>query len=388
MSARLALPAGFGPPRLVVDAAHPARRLAALALGPGMAAAGALAVGVLVACGPGEVTASEEAVAAQAPSGAPAPGPASFAEARDAAFALASGGAPPEEVRRALLAAHALDPAAYGVNVRLGQVCAELGLHAEAAAAFEQALAARPDDPASRLALVQARLAAYGTSGPAPGSGREPGAAGSDTGSAGGAAGSDTGVTPNGAADPLAALTALVESLPAELPAASRAEAHAELGRVRLRAGQFEAARAQFAAALGLAPADTGALKGLADASYRLGDPAAGEHWQEVLELVLALRDNLFTSTRLDGPEAAAEQAEAAERSEYVRREQQAQRARLLRLTQIHPAFGEAALQLAELQAAAGETAAACATVRAWDALHGAGATAAERQRLLERYCR
>ena len=280
------------------------------------------------------------------------PLPDTFEAARDHAFALAAQGAEPELILEALMHAHGLRPEAYGVNVRLGQVAQALGRREEATAAFTRALAARPEDAGAREALAQLHVEAGDAAAAAP----------------------------------------LVEAMP---PGEARGALLGELGRLRLRDGDFDGARAFFLRGVDEAPGDTGVLKGLADASYRAGDETAGAHWQEVLTLVLALRDNVFTSTRATEAEAR-DQREAAKRSDYLKRELEGHRARLERLVEVHPAWGQAFLELAELQLEAGEGDAACATMRDWATRHGPGSQlpealhvdAAEVERQLARFCR
>jgi len=59
----------------------------------------------------------------------------------------------------------------------------------------------------------------------------------------------------------------------------------------------------------------------------------------------------------------------------------------LEKLVAAYPAWGKGFLELADLQSKAGERDAACATVRAFLAAHGADIVPAERGKLEQRFC-
>ena len=146
-------------------------------------------------------------------------------------------------------------------------------------------------------------------------------------------------------------------------------------------------AYATWSALLDRAPDDMGALKGLIAACWRSGREDEAARWQEILDLFLGLRDNVFTRVQADAS-LAAEQSEAVEHSDFIRREVEANRVRLERLIVLHPSWGQGFLDLADIQKGAGEAAVACATYHSYLELHGAGLESRRRQQLELRYCR
>ncbi len=346
--------------------------------GPATCLALCLAWGLL-ACQPGEEASEPDSVQPKVETSGQV-----FSEVRDAAFDLVANGAPDVQLRLALQEARALKPEAYGVNVMLGQVCERMGLAAESADAYEVALAARPDDMATLRALVLQSMEA--------GRHQRVRELLEQVSLAPSEAGSVLllevrllveGEQGNSASDEVAAL--LARGL--EIEPVLAVEALTILGKWLHETGQHDLARGALLGALAGAPSDTAVLKTLAAACWRLGLEPEAQRWQEVLELLLGLQDNVFTREQKTSS-GEANQRQALENSDYIRREMDLHRERLARLTVIHPLWPDAFLELAEVQAAAGEQAEACSTLQGYFSQHGTSLTEVERQTLLRRYCR
>jgi Flp pilus assembly protein TadD len=309
--------------------------------------------------------------------------PLTFESARDAAFALEHSGGDDEAVREAFLVVHAMKPEAYGVNVRLGQVCVRLGLLEESVAAFAQARAVRPDD-VETLRALGTQLVEIGELERARAILQDLATHPEQVGAILLLESRMLGKSDQGEQDVQAdALLGRALALPPE----EAVEALMVLGRWMLEQGLFSEARRAFLVVLTVQPEDTGALKGLAIACWRMGLDAEAERWQEALELMLGLHDNVFTREQKT-ESGAANQRSAIERSEYIRGEIEAHGGRLARLTEIHPAWGDGFLNLAQLQAESGEPTKACATLEAYLQYHGVELSSAEREALMNRYCR
>lgn len=293
------------------------------------------------------------------PDSAPAPAvdPAQFEALRNEAFRLYEGGAELADMRDALLAAHAADPSAYGVNWRLGQVFADLKLNAEALHHFEAAFEARSDDGELLLKIItlQAQLSMDQEALQLLPQLRQHEAL------AGEALYLEARVRDH-AGDREAARALLEQAL--QLPDALAYRAHSLLARFKLQEGDLPASHALFERALAGRADYKEAAKGLADTCRRLGRDSEADHWDEVLSLLLDLTDDT-----------------------YIRKRKELRLDRLSRLVQIHPAWEEGFQQLADLQRRTGDMTAACATIDAFLAHHGSTVPDADRQHLRQRYC-
>jgi len=309
--------------------------------------------------------------------------PLTFEAARDAAFELEGKGGDDEEIHDAFSAVHSMRPEAYGVNVKLGQVCVRLGLLEESVAAFARAWAVRPEDMETLRALVT-QLVEVGDLERARDLLQELKVHPQQVGNALFLEARMLGMSEREEQHAQAVLL-LEEAL--ALPPEEAVETLVVLGRWMLERGLFEESRQALLAALVAEPGDIGVLKGLATACWRMGLDTEASRWQEILELMLGLRDNVFTREQKT-ESGAANQRFAIERSEYIRREIEAHESRLIRLIEIHPAWGEGFLELAQLQAEGAEPTKACATIEAYLKYHAAELSSEAGEALKSSYCR
>ncbi len=300
---------------------------------------------LLAACGPS--------------SAAPVANSADFETARQQALKLQEDGAPPEEQLEALLAAHRLDPAHAGINRRLGRVYTDLRRPEEALAAFQRVLLAQPDDHETLMATVTvhvwlarldealALLPALLADPQFAGEARYQKALVLDQ---------------QGRREEAEALVAETQGLSA--PQAFRC--HSLRGRYLSERGDWAGASAEFARALAGRPDYKEALRGAADCARRLGRGDEARRWDARLALFVELTDSVYAqSARLEKP----------------------RRAILEKLVADYPAWGDGFLELAALQQRAGDQRAACRTVEAYLAAHGAGVPADQRAALRKRFC-
>jgi len=297
-----------------------------------------------------------------AASGAPPPAAvdhAAFEAARQKAVKLQDSGAEQQKVLDALLAAHVLDPAHVGINRRLGQAYVDLRLHEQALEAYKRVLAVQPDDRETLLAVatLQVRLS-----------------------------------RPDEA---LAALAPLLDDpqLAGEAryqkalvldQQGRRAEAEALVadtaglapriayrcrslhGRYLSENGDWAGAAEEFARALAGRADYKEALRGAADCARRRGQADEAARWDERLSLIVELTDNVYMKSAKAAPQ---------------------RRALLERLVADYPDWGGAFLELADLQQRAGDSQAACHTVEAYLAAHGADVPADQHAPLRKRFC-
>jgi tetratricopeptide (TPR) repeat protein len=282
-----------------------------------------------------------------------------FEALRARAVQLHERGDDPSAARAALEAALALNPGHYGLNQRLGKLCLELRLHEQALAALERAHAARPEDRHTLLSVVslQVRLGRFDEA-------LARVAALVDDPELGGEALYQQALAFEQRGERQAARAAAhrTDGLPPE----RGYRCQALLGRMALEDGDLAAARTHFERALVGRPDYREALKGLADSSRRLGHDDEAGRWDRLLDLFVQLNDSAFART----PEQAV-----------------ARRALLQRLTAEYPAWSAGFEELAELQRGQGDTAAACATIEAWLARHGANLAPTDAAALRRRYC-
>ena len=280
-----------------------------------------------------------------------------FETRRNEAFRLQESGEEPGKVLEALLAAHELDPSAYGVNKRLGQVYADLKLYVDALAHYDRAREARPDEMTDRMAVVRILLA-------------------------------------------LNDHERALEELPPLLEAPStRGEALFQKARVHDFMGDRELALATVAGAEQMEPslayhsislhgrflAEEGrhaeaealfrralegrvdykeALRGLADACRRQGRADEADRWDAILGLFLELTDNIF-----------------------IRKDPALRRALLEQLVADYPQWTPGFHQLALLLRREGEHEQACAVMERFLKLHADLLTPAERDALRAQFC-
>lgn len=293
---------------------------------------------------------------------APAAGradPAAFAAALERAARLQDGGGDARAALEALLAAHALDPAHAGINRRLGRAYSDAKLHEKALAHFEAAVRSDPADHETLLSVVTLRVrldqadAALADLPPLLDDPRYAGEA---------------------RYQKALILDRLGRREEAEALARDTADLSDELayrcrslhGRFLFEQGRWEEAAAEFARALAGRADYKEALRGAADCARRLGREDEARRWDDVLALFIRLTDNVF----LASPRHAAERREVLER-----------------IVATYPEWGKGFQELAELQAAAGDRPAACATLRAWLQRHGGGLSDTERAAMEARYC-
>ncbi len=338
-------------------------------------------VACLAACGAAVDIPQGEANVADSPAkgASVVPDQRGFEELRNEAFVLFDREGSTDAVWAALSAVHTLDREAYGVNLRLAQVCAGLRRDVEALHHYELALGQRPHELGVRRELVDLAISM----------GREeralelvdpllddPSWAGEGTALKARAL-SNLGRR--------AEALALLEGT-GDLPVAQATACLVLHGRILHEMGEHGAAYERFAAALALAPDNQAAVKGLADTSRRLGRDPEADRWDEVLQLFLALRDNRFT--RAASPAADRKgQRMAGRRSDYIGDEQAAQIGRLRRMIALHPRWPGAWEQLAALQRREGDLPGACLTIQELMTQHGALYDPARRAELQKKYC-
>ncbi|HEX5012329.1 MAG TPA: tetratricopeptide repeat protein [Planctomycetota bacterium] len=316
-----------------------------------------LALSALLACD-GSAPGGTQPSPAQPTATQPAD-PAAFEAARARAVHLQDSGGDPQAVLDALLAAHRLNEQHPGINRRLAVLYSDLKLYEPSLHHFQLLHDAQPDDHDALLSLVtlQVRLgqldAAMANLPPLladqhlAGEGRYQQATILDL----------QGRRPE------------AEALVADLSGLSPEQAYrcfSLRGRYEFEKGDMAAAAADFAAALSGRPDYKEALRGAADSARRLGHEDEARRWDEVLELFVDLTDNVFINT----PKAAPQK-----------------RAALEKLVAAYPAWGKGFLELADMQAKAGEKDAACATMRAYLAARGSELAPGDRDKLEQHFC-
>lgn len=280
-----------------------------------------------------------------------------FEAARDHAFRLFDAARTGPETLAALRRAHDLDPAAYGVNIRLGRAYAELKLHAQALPFLEAALAARPDETAtlSHVITLLTRVERF-----------------DDALSRVDGLLTDPGWFGVGLYQKACLLDLLGRREEARLATAQALDLDPELGhraqalhaRFLQEDGHFAEALVLFERALPGRPDLKETLRGLADCRRRLGDDEGAAHWDEVLGLMLELTDNTF----------AREQPESRKQT-------------LARLAVIHPMWQEGQLELCDLLARDGDLPQACAAYEDFLAAHPRAHPEQEIAARRARYC-
>ena len=306
---------------------------------------------LLAACG-------QEAAAPAAPS-APPVDRAAFEVARNRALKLQDTGAEQQEVLAALQAAHAIDPNHPGVNRRLGQLYADLRLNDQALEAFKAVLVAQPQDHdvLMNVVTIQVRLGhseeALAAMGPLR----------ADPAFAGEARYQEAVIRDQqGRREEAEALAADVKGLTPDQAYRLRS-LH---GRFLTERGDWAAAEADFAQALAARPDYKEALRGAADCARRLGREDEAAAWDERLSLLIELTDNVYMKTS----------KQAARRRDVLER-----------LVVSYPAWGGGFLELADVQHKAGESEAACKTIDAYLAAHGAEVPKEQHAPLRKRFC-
>lgn len=274
-------------------------------------------------------------------------------------MSLQESGADPAQTLAALLVAWQIDPGHYGINHRLGQLYADQGQHEQALDHFRRALAARPDDSQTRLDVVslEVRLGQFDAA-LADLPPLEPDA------HLRGEAHYLKAILLDQRGERDAAL-ALVQDVAGLTPAeAYRCESlH---GRFLFEAGDFAGAQTRFRAALAGRPDYKEALRGLADSCRRLGDDAQAARCDEVSALFLELTDNVF----IRSPQGRAQRREVLEK-----------------LLAAYPDWKEGFPKLADLQVELGDRDAACRTIEAFLAAHGASLKPDAVASLRRHYC-
>jgi len=282
-----------------------------------------------------------------------------FEAARAHAVQLQESGADQGQVLQALQAAYRLNPDHYGINHRLAQACSELKLHDQALDHFLRAYRARPEDHETLLASVtlQVRLGQLDEAlANLPPLQADPAYAGE--------ARYQHATILDQRGERAAALALVADTSGLAPPQAYRCKSlH---GRYLLEDGDFAGAEAHFRAALAGRADYKEALKGMADSSRRLGQDSQAAHWDEVLDLVVALTDNIYVKSP---------------------REREGRRATLERLVACYPEWTDGFAQLADLQLQLGDKAAACATIETFLARQGATMPPEAAARLRDRYC-
>jgi tetratricopeptide (TPR) repeat protein len=278
---------------------------------------------------------------------------------RARAVALHDRGDDPGAARAAVEAALALQPEHYGLNQRLARLYLDLRLNEAALAALLRCHATRPDDLPTLLSIVSLEVSL----------GRFDEAllripAVVDDPALRGEALYQQALALEQRGDREAARAAAQAA--AGLPPERGYRCAALLGRMALEDGDFVAAHAQFRRARDGRPDHREALKGLADSARRLGQEDEAARWDRLLGLYLQLNDSVFART----PEQSA-----------------ARRALLETLLAEDPAWSAGYEQLAELQLAAEDRRAACATMEAWLGRHGQDLPSDAVTRLRQRYC-
>jgi tetratricopeptide (TPR) repeat protein len=318
-----------------------------------------LALLLLAACGPTSAPAAPAGTPSAAPSAPAAVDKAAFDAARNKAVKLQDSGADNQEVLAALLAAHQLDPRHPGINRRLGQVYTDLRLNDQALAAYKAVLEVQPEDHEVlmnvvtievRLGQTDAALAAL------PPLRKDPAYAGE-------ARYQEAQIADQqGRREDAEKLVADV----ADLSPPQAYHCRSLHGRYLTEAGDWQAAAAEFAAALAARPDYKEALRGAADCARRLGHEDEAKAWDERLELLVELTDNVYMRT----PKQAAQR-----------------RAVLEKLVAAYPAWGGAFLELADLQKKSGDGDSACKTIDAYLAAHGSEVPADQHEPLRKRFC-
>jgi tetratricopeptide (TPR) repeat protein len=300
----------------------------------------------------------------------------SFEEVRNRAFRLVDSDAPAAQTLSALREAHALDPTAYGVNARLGALCVEQKLYAEALKHHGLALEARPEEATSRREVVWLSIQ-LGDPERAL-TEVEPLLADADRGL-------DALYLKALALDHLGRRED-ARAILQELPETGATSARVLRGRFAVDAGELDAARRDLEAALADEPDNQAALRALADACRRGGDLDQAARWDEVLTLLVALRDNRYTKPAETRADRKA-QRQAGRSSDYIARELAAHEDRLRRLVELHPGWPEGFELLADLLARDDRADEACAVIEGLLSRHAARLDALHVLELRRRFC-
>ncbi len=282
---------------------------------------------------------------------------ASFEELRNEAFRMHEAQEEPGRVLEALLAAHALDPDAYGVNRRLGQTYADIKLNLEALKHYRLARIAKPEAMQDGLAVVRLALA-QGLHEEAL-SELEPLLKHEAT--RGEALYHQAGLLDFQGDRPGALSVARLASALGPDQAYHAISLH---GRFTLEAGDFAQAEALFRTALAGRPDYKEALRGMADACRRQQRPEEAARWDRVLGLFLDLTDNVF-----------------------IRKRPEERRRTLQALVAEYPAWTPAFAQLALLLRREGDRAGACQVIETFLDEHAPLVGPAEAAALRDRFC-
>jgi tetratricopeptide (TPR) repeat protein len=215
----------------------------------------------------------------------------SFEDIRNEAFRMQEAREEPVLVLEALRAAHALDPAAYGVNRRLGQVYGDMKLNTEALEHFRAARAAKPEALEDGLSVVRLLLALD----------RREEALQEleplliDEGTRGEALFHQARIL-DFLGDRDGALAAVRSADTLEPTVAYHAiSLH---GRFLMEQGEITSAEALFRKALSGRADYKEALRGMADSCRRQGRAEEADRWDRILRLFLDLTDNVFVRKR------------------------------------------------------------------------------------------
>jgi tetratricopeptide (TPR) repeat protein len=300
----------------------------------------------------------------------------SFEEVRNRAFRLVDSGAPAAQTLDALREAHALDATAYGVNARLGALCVDQKLYAEALKHHGLALESRPEEATTRREVVWLSIQLG-----------DPERALTEVEAL--LADADRGL------DALYLKALALDHLGRredarvilrDLPEAGATSARVLRGKFAVDAGELDDARRDLEAALSDEPDNQAALRALADACRRGGDLTQAARWDEVLTLLVALRDNRYTKPAETRADRKA-QRQAGRNSDYIARELAAHEDRLRRLVELHPGWPEGFELLADLLARDDRDAEACAVIGDLLARHEASLDALHVLELRRRFC-
>lgn len=263
----------------------------------------------------------------------------------------------PQLILAALKAAHALNPDAYGVNRRLGEVYGELKLHVEALTHYQRARVNKPEAVEDGLAVVRLLLAldrheeALEELAPLL----------TDESTRGEALFHQARIL-DFLGDRAAALDILQSATTAD-PALAY-HAISLNGRFLMEDGDFSTAEILFRQALAGRADYKEALRGMADVCRRLQRPEEAQHWDRILTLFLDLTDNVF-----------------------ARKQRAARRRTLTALVTEYPAWTPGYRQLALHLRRDGDGAAACEVIRDFLETHSELVEPEEASALRDAFC-